>query len=182
VLYCRSEEERDKWVTLLQHFAEVIPIDEEYVIGRELGRGRFSVVHECVHKRSNEHYAVKVIDKKTIDPEEKALLRTEIAVLKLVDHPNIIKMQGLYESKTHLYIVMEMLKGGELFERIVGRPRFTEPEAAKLIRPLLESVAYIHDLGIVHRYTMNSIALLSARSVSDYSKHSKYTVVALLGI
>jgi serine/threonine protein kinase len=86
----------------------------------------------------------QVIDKKTIEPDEKVLLRTEIAVLKLVDHPNIIKMEGsychtslpfislclniifyvgLYESRTHIYIVMEMLKGGELFERIVGRPR-----------------------------------------------------------
>jgi serine/threonine protein kinase len=90
-------------------------------------------------------------------------------------------MEGLYESKKYIYIgmylciyqfsyayiyvfiyfsnrlylylliVMEMLKGGELFERIVGRPRFSEEECAKLIRPLLESVAYIHDLGIVHR-------------------------------
>ena len=60
-------------------------------------------------------------------------------------------MLGLYESKDHIYIVMEMLKGGELFERIVGRPRFSEFEAAKLLRPLLESVAYLHDLGIVHR-------------------------------
>jgi calcium/calmodulin-dependent protein kinase I len=46
---------------------------------------------------------------------------------------------------------MEMLKGGELFSRIVGRPRFSEPEAAKIIRPLLEAIAYLHDLGIVHR-------------------------------
>jgi serine/threonine protein kinase len=73
------------------------------------------------------------------------------AVLKLVNHPNIIKMQGIYESRSHMYIVMEKLVGGELFERIVGRPRFSEDEAAKLIRPLLESVAYLHDLGIVHR-------------------------------
>jgi serine/threonine protein kinase len=51
------------------------------------------------------------------------LLRTEIAVLKLVNHPNIIKLEGLYESKNYIYIVMEMLKGGELFERIVGKPR-----------------------------------------------------------
>jgi serine/threonine protein kinase len=103
------------------------------------------------------------------------LLRTEIAVLKLVNHPNIIRLEGIYESRNNIYIVMEMLKGGmisvchrcqcgsiftcsyslrvvtctgELFERIVGRPRFTEQEAAKLIRPLLESVAYLHDLGI----------------------------------
>ena len=94
---------------------------------------------------------MKVIDKKTIEPEEKQLLRTEIAVLKLVHHPNIICLEGIYESRTSIYIVMEMLKGGELFQRIVGRPRFSEVEAAKVIRPLLESVAYIHDLGIVHR-------------------------------
>jgi serine/threonine protein kinase len=129
----------------------VVPIEDDYVIGKELGRGRFSIVCECVHKMTGVHCAVKIIDKATIEPEEKGLLRTEIAVLKLVNHPNIIRMEGLYESKHHIYIVMEMLKGGELFERIVGRPRFTELEAAKLIRPLLESVAYLHDLGIVHR-------------------------------
>lgn len=128
-----------------------MPIGDDYVIGKELGRGRFSVVCECVHKTTGVHCAVKIIDKATIEPEEKALLRTEIAVLKLVNHPNIIRLEGLYESKAHIYIVMEMLKGGELFERIVGRPRFTELEAARLLRPLLESVAYLHDLGIVHR-------------------------------
>lgn len=151
VLYCRSEEEREKWVTALQHAAHVVPIEDDYILGKELGRGRFSVVCECVHKVSNKHCAVKIIDKATIEPDEKSLLRTEIAVLKLVNHPNIIRLEGLYESKQYIYIVMEMLKGGELFERIVGRPRFTELEAAKLMRPLLESVSYLHDLGIVHR-------------------------------
>jgi calcium/calmodulin-dependent protein kinase I len=139
------------WIRALQRSAHVVPIEDEYVIGKELGHGRFSTVRECVHKTTGTHYAVKIIDKSTIEPEEKSLLRTEIAVLKLVKHPNIICMEGLYENKKYIYIVMELLKGGELFERIVGRPRFTEAEAAKLIRPLLESVAYLHDLGIVHR-------------------------------
>jgi Ca2+-binding EF-hand superfamily protein/predicted Ser/Thr protein kinase len=151
ILYARSEEDREKWVSALQHAAHVVPIEDDYVIGKELGRGRFSVVCECVHKGTGQHCAVKIIDKATIEPEEKSLLRTEIAVLKLVNHPNIIRLEGLYESKNYLYIVMEMLKGGELFERIVGRPRFSELEAAKLMKPLLESVAYLHDLGIVHR-------------------------------
>jgi serine/threonine protein kinase len=61
VLYCKSEEEREDWVTLLQHNAQVIPIEDDYVIGKELGRGRFSVVHECVNKMSGVHFAVKVI-------------------------------------------------------------------------------------------------------------------------
>lgn len=121
-----AETDREKWVSALQRAAHVVPIEDDYVIGKELGRGRFSVVCECVHKVTGVHCAVKIIDKATIEPEEKALLRTEIAVLKLVNHPNIIKMMGLYESKQYIYIVMEMLKGGELFERIVGRPRFSE--------------------------------------------------------
>jgi hypothetical protein len=94
VLYTRSSEERDEWVRMLQHAAEVVPIEEEYVIGKELGRGRFSHVCECVHKLSGKHFAVKIIDKDTIEPEEKELLRTEIAILKLVDHPHIIRMQA----------------------------------------------------------------------------------------
>lgn len=111
-------------MTSLQRAAEVVPIEDDYVIGKVLGDGRFSVVKECVHKQTGRHFAVKIIDKTTIEPGEKVLLRTEIAILKLVDHPNIIRMEGLYESKRHIYIVMEMLLGGELFERIVGRPRY----------------------------------------------------------
>jgi serine/threonine protein kinase len=57
----------------------VVPIEDEYVIGKELGRGRFSIVCECVHKVTGEHFAVKIIDKNTIEKDEKELLRTEIA-------------------------------------------------------------------------------------------------------
>jgi hypothetical protein len=151
VVYCKSESERNDWLGAMQLAAHVVPIERDYVIGKELGKGRFSTVCECVNKVTTVHYAVKIIEKAKIEPEEKALLRTEIAVLKLVNHPNIIKMEGIYETRTHMYIVMEKLTGGELFERIVGRPRFSEDEAGKLIRPLLESVGYLHDLGIVHR-------------------------------
>lgn len=151
VVYCKSESDRNEWLAAMQLAAQVVPIEKDYVIGKELGRGRFSTVCECVNKATTVHYAVKIIEKAKIEPEEKELLRTEIAVLKLVNHPNIIKMEGVYESRTHMYIVMEKLTGGELFERIVGKPRFTEEDAAKLIRPLLEALGYLHDLGIVHR-------------------------------
>mmetsp|Transcript_24409 Transcript_24409/g.35872 ORF Transcript_24409/g.35872 Transcript_24409/m.35872 type:complete len:819 (+) Transcript_24409:77-2533(+) len=150
-LYCRSELERDEWLLKIQRAAQVVPIEEDYVIGEEIGRGRFSIVYECVHKLKGTKHAVKIIEKVNIKPEEKTLLRTEIAVLKLVNHPNIITLEGIYETKTNMYIVMELLSGGELFEKIVGSPRFSEEKAAKIIRPLLESVAYLHDLGIVHR-------------------------------
>ncbi|MFN3504500.1 MAG: protein kinase domain-containing protein, partial [Allorhizobium sp.] len=82
---------------------------------------------------------------------EKELLRTEIAILKLVRHPHIVKLVDVFESRQHIYIVMELLRGGELFDRIVGRARFTEEEARQVVRPLLESVDYLHRMGIVHR-------------------------------
>lgn len=80
-LYCKTEAERDSWLTTLQHAAQVIPIEEDYLIGGELGTGRFSVVCDCVHKVTQVKYAVKIIEKAAIEAEDKALLRTEIAGL-----------------------------------------------------------------------------------------------------
>ena len=79
ILFCRSEAERDEWVSALQRAAAVVPIEDDYVLGKELGRGRFSVVMECVHKRTGMRCAVKIIEKASLEPEEKQLLRTEIA-------------------------------------------------------------------------------------------------------
>ena len=75
-----------------------------------------------------------------MSPREKDLLRTEIAILKLVRHPNIIRLHDVFESSSDMFIVMELLKGGELFDRVVGRKRLTEPEARKIVKPLLLSV------------------------------------------
>ncbi|CAM9239606.1 unnamed protein product [Phaeothamnion confervicola] len=150
-LFARSKVERDKWVHELRRASEVIPIEEDFEIGDELGKGRFSRVCMCVNKHTLERKAVKIIEKDSMDPEEKELLRQEIAIMKLVNHPNIIRMEAVYESRQFIYIVMELHSGGELFDRIVGRPRFSEDECFTIIYPLAESVAYLHEMGIVHR-------------------------------
>jgi len=151
VLYSTSEAQRDAWIHALQHAAQVIPIEEDYDLGSEIGKGRFSHVLNCVNKHTGEQFAVKVIAKDVMELDERELLRTEIAIMKLVNHPHIIRMEAVYEDKEKIYIVMEKLEGGELFSRIVGRPTFSEPEAFKVIKPLVESVAYLHDMGVVHR-------------------------------
>lgn len=151
LLYCQSKHELDEWMKHLRHAAQVVPINEDYVLQQAIGKGRFSEVLQATHIRSGKKFAVKRINKSTIAPDEKDLLRTEIVVLKLMHHPNIIVLEGLYESKDFLYIVMELIEGGDLFSKIQNRSRFKEHEAAMVIRPLLEAVAYIHDLGIVHR-------------------------------
>ncbi|DAZ97558.1 TPA: hypothetical protein N0F65_005530 [Lagenidium giganteum] len=150
-IYAKSPEEQARWTTVLQQATDKVSIDEFYNIGPQLGRGRFSKVCEGVHKQSGIRHAVKIIDKSKLVATEKELLRTEIAILKLVKHPNIIELHDVYEDRQHIYIVTELVSGGELFNRIVGRSRYTETEARMVMMPLLESVAYLHRLGIVHR-------------------------------
>ena len=66
-------------------------------------------------------------------------------------HPSIVRLEAVYETRQSMYIVLEKVNGGELFSRIVGRARFSESEARALMKPLLEAVAYIHSMGIMHR-------------------------------
>lgn len=150
-IYTRSLEEQQQWTNALRQATDKVSIDEFYDIGPQLGRGRFSKVCEATHKKTGVKHAVKIIDKCKLIATEKELLRTEIAILKLVTHPNIIRLHDVYEDKQYIFIVTELVGGGELFNRIVGRSRYTESEARLVMAPLLESVAYLHRLGIVHR-------------------------------
>ncbi|CAM9642271.1 unnamed protein product, partial [Ectocarpus fasciculatus] len=149
--YTRSKVEQLKWVKELRKASAVVPIEDDFEIGEELGKGRFSRVCMCVNKHTLERNAVKIIMKEDMKQDEKDLLRAEIAIMRLVNHPNIIRMEAVYESKKDIFIVMQLHSGGELFDRIVGRPRFTEDEAFTVMYPLVESVAYLHEMGIVHR-------------------------------
>mmetsp|Transcript_25014 Transcript_25014/g.46738 ORF Transcript_25014/g.46738 Transcript_25014/m.46738 type:complete len:236 (-) Transcript_25014:112-819(-) len=82
---------------------------------------------------------------------EREALRTEIAILKLVRHPNIISMRDIFESSTAIYIVMEWMKAGDLFERIITRKILPESTVKSIIFQLLCAVSYLHRRGIVHR-------------------------------
>ncbi len=85
------------------------------------GKGRFSTVYQCRHTLSGEHAAVKVVEKSALDSREAEAMRTEIAILKLVNHPNIMRLREVFETRTHLYIVMKLVRGGDLFQRIKKR-------------------------------------------------------------
>ena len=84
----------------------------------------------------------------TSDTERLAI---ELEVLQRVNHPNIIHLEEVFETEDMLYIVTEIVTGGELFDRIVSRGSYTESDAANLVRKVIEALAYLHDLGIVHR-------------------------------
>ena len=148
-LCAESEEKMHAWVAHLRKAAQ-LSIRDLYDIKAELGTGTFSVVKLGVLKRTGIAYALKVIEKKTLNANRDELL-TEITILKKVKHKNVICLRQIFETKYKLYLIMDVLNGGELFDRIVERGMFSERDASDLIRAVLTAVAYLHDMNIVHR-------------------------------
>jgi len=125
-------------------------IDEVYDILEELGSGAFSVVKKCRHKETGEIFAVKVINKENVK-QDLHRLAIEMEVLQTVKHPNIIELKEVFETDQILYIITEIVSGGELFDRIVNKGSYTEKDAAELVIKFVQALDYLHDKGIVHR-------------------------------
>jgi calcium/calmodulin-dependent protein kinase I len=125
-------------------------INKFYDIKEVLGRGAFSVVKRAVHKKTGEEFAVKIVLKKKA-AEKKDMIETEVAIFRQVDHKNVIKLHELFETKERLFLVTELVTGGELFDQILEKGSYTEDEARKIARDMLRGIAYLHSLGIVHR-------------------------------
>ena len=118
---------------------------------KELGTGAFSRV---ILATSNEgtKVAVKCISKNgELKQEDIDSLHEEVAVLRSVDHPNIVKLYDFFDEKRYYYMAIELMEGGELFERIVKKTFYNEMDARGLVRILLDALAYLHHRGIVHR-------------------------------
>ncbi|CAJ0968791.1 unnamed protein product [Ranitomeya imitator] len=111
--------------------------------------GAFSEVFLVKHRATGHHYALKCIKK--VNSSRDRSLENEIAVLKKIKHDNIVTLEDIYESSSHFYLVMQLVSGGELFDRILERGVYTEKDASNVIRQVLSAVKYLHDNGIVHR-------------------------------
>lgn len=124
---------------------------KNYRIGKVLGRGNFAKVRHGIHKATNKAYAVKILNKNLMTKADKLALKTEVEILCRIQHPNIVGMKEVYDTKTKVYLIMDLMTGGELFDRIVQLEKYTEADAAKLIQSIAKAVGYCHNLGVVHR-------------------------------
>uniref|UniRef100_A0A673YMI9 Calcium/calmodulin-dependent protein kinase 1Da n=1 Tax=Salmo trutta TaxID=8032 RepID=A0A673YMI9_SALTR len=112
--------------------------------------GAFSEVVLAQERSTGKMFAVKCIPKKALKGKESSI-ENEITVLRKIKHENIVALEDIYESSNHLYLIMQLVSGGELFDRIVEKGFYTEKDASTLIRQVLDAVDYLHKLGIVHR-------------------------------
>jgi calcium/calmodulin-dependent protein kinase I len=102
-------------------------------------------------RTTGERFAVKVLSKRKMSEEDLAALHTEIEILKSVDHPNIVKLIDIFEDERHVCLVMELLLGGELFDQIIEKDKFSEYDAREATKAIIDAISYCHSLGIIHR-------------------------------
>ncbi|XP_034939715.1 ribosomal protein S6 kinase alpha-3 [Chelonus insularis] len=121
-------------------------IKDEYELKDEIGNGSYSIVYRATHKATKNEYAVKIIEKSKRDPTEEIEI-----LLRYGWHPHIVSLRAVYEDEKRVYLVLELLKGGELFDRLITRNNFTEREAAEVIYTITNVVHYLHENGVVHR-------------------------------
>ncbi|XP_056367163.1 calcium/calmodulin-dependent protein kinase type 1G [Oenanthe melanoleuca] len=124
-------------------------IRKTFIFMEALGSGAFSEVFLVKQKSTGKLFALKCIKKSPLNRDSS--LENEIAVLKKIKHENIVTLEDIYESTTHFYLVMQLVSGGELFDRILERGVYTEKDASLVIHQVLTAVKYLHENGIVHR-------------------------------
>ncbi|XP_053238359.1 ribosomal protein S6 kinase alpha-2 isoform X2 [Podarcis raffonei] len=123
-----------------------IHFTDGYEIKEDIGVGSYSVCKRCVHKSTEAEFAVKIIDKSKRDPSEEIEI-----LLRYGQHPNIITLKDVYDDGKYVYLVMELMRGGELLDRILRQKCFSEREASAVLCTITKTVNYLHSQGVVHR-------------------------------
>jgi len=126
-------------------------IKDKYLFEKTLGQGSFGEVKKAKNKTTGDEFAVKIVNKSDMQQEDLLALQTEVEILSQIDHPNVVKLYEVWEDKSKFYMVMEIMTGGELFDRIVEKDHYSEKEAADTIRPIVDAIRYCHNMGVAHR-------------------------------
>ena len=109
--------------------------EDKYSIGEELGKGAYATVYKCTHKQRNDVWAVKVIDKTKAGPKDISDVLHEVNMMKTVGvHPNVVRMLEFFDTPNRMYLVLELLEGGMLFDRIVQMKHYSEACASRLVK------------------------------------------------
>eukprot|EP00056_Hartaetosiga_gracilis_P001575 m.45873 g.45873 ORF g.45873 m.45873 type:complete len:433 (+) comp10699_c0_seq4:506-1804(+) len=125
-------------------------VERNYKLGHQLGTGNFAVVRYAEHRQTKKKYAIKIINKALCSGKED-MIETEINVLKKVDHKYVVGMKECFDTQDKLYLVLDYVSGGELFDRIVDEGHFTEADASRITKQMTMAIQYLHEHDIVHR-------------------------------
>ena len=150
--YLSDESEYYNWVNTIRKIVGYSNLNEIYEIRQVLGKGKFGLVKLGIHRGNGRKVAIKIINKKLVTAIDVQQVKTEIDILKIAKHTNIIQLYDVFENENYIYIIMEYCAGGDLFSYIEKRGfRLPETRAAEIIHKLSTAVFFLHEYGVVHR-------------------------------
>jgi len=147
ILYSKTESECAKWFAAFET-ATKHQLESYYLVKRIVGKGGFGYVRLGADKATRQYVAIKSILK---SGSPSRFLQREIAILKEVQHPNVVELYDIFETDEKYHLVMEYMTGGMLCDVVTRRQKLNETDALHVLRQILRAVAYLHSRGIVHR-------------------------------
>ena len=151
--YCDDEKQYKEWIDNLKKATGFTNLLDIYEVKEKLGNGKFGLVKLGINKQTKEKVAIKIMNKKKMDTSDIELMRTEIEILKICQHPNIIRLYDIFENIDYIYIIMEYCQGGDLFSYLEKRKfQISEERAAIIMNKMCEAVFYFQSyFGVIHR-------------------------------
>ncbi|XP_024972333.1 CBL-interacting serine/threonine-protein kinase 8 isoform X1 [Cynara cardunculus var. scolymus] len=144
----------------------------KYEVGRTIGEGTFAKVKFAQNTETGESVAMKLLDRGTIIKHKMVdQIKREISIMKLVRHPNVVRLHEVLASRTKIYIILEFITGGELFDKIVHHGRLSEKDSRRYFQQLIDGVEYCHSKGVYHRDLKPENLLLDSQGnlkISDF--------------
>ncbi|XP_036431946.1 death-associated protein kinase 2 isoform X1 [Colossoma macropomum] len=129
-------------------------VEDFYEIGEELGSGQFAIVKRCKEKSTGVEYAAKYIKKRQSRASRRGVRREEIErevnILQQLQHPNIISLHDVYENRTDVVLILELVSGGELFDFLAQKESLSEEEATEFLKQILDGVRHLHSKSVAH--------------------------------
>nr|XP_033807189.1 MAP/microtubule affinity-regulating kinase 3 isoform X2 [Geotrypetes seraphini] len=150
-----------------------------YRLLKTIGKGNFAKVKLARHILTGREVAIKIIDKTQLNPTSLQKLFREVKIMKILNHPNIVKLFEVIETEKTLYLIMEYASGGEVFDYLVAHGRMKEKEARAKFRQIVSAVQYCHQKRIVHRDLKAENLLLDADmniKIADFGFSNEFTV------
>ncbi|XP_026114003.1 MAP/microtubule affinity-regulating kinase 3-like isoform X5 [Carassius auratus] len=159
--------------------ADETPHIGNYRLLKTIGKGNFAKVKLARHILTGREVAIKIIDKTQLNPTSLQKLLREVRIMKILNHPNIVKLFEVIETEKTLYLVMEYASGGEVFDYLVAHGRMKEKEARAKFRQIVSAVQYCHQKHIVHRDLKAENLLLDADmniKIADFGFSNEFTI------
>ena len=150
--YFDNEEDFNIWFQKLNAAIQNKSLFDKYEVKQKIGKGKFGLVKCGINKETKMPVAIKIMAKKNMDKSDLELAKVEIDILKIGQHPNIIKLYDIYENENYIYIIMEYCSGGDLLSYFEYHEyELPESKVCEIIHKLSMAIYYLHSYGIVHR-------------------------------